>query len=274
MKIVSPLLIMILIILSTTVQAQEQKPGMLLPSEALILMYNAVDQNPDVSRIDNTLPYLERVITTNLSSDEQFYLGEVYFWDFKPKEAEEAYKPFLTEDSKRGRSAWQRTMQIKFRAYDLHEEVETDLKKYRRKFKPIPADRYGLFGQVYNVASLYQGKNEHEKVIQLIEEELSTLNHEGAYRSFQLPAYFIESYKAVGKNEEAIQLLQSAKSRLEQTLADRMKSIPEDDHFFVEHGSVVTGMDNTFTEEIGYQQMNKKFEDLIESLAKAIEVYQ
>lgn len=246
---------------------------MLLPSEALVLMYNAVDHNPDVSRIDNTLPYLERVITTNLSSDEQFYLGEVYFWDFKPKEAEEAYKPFLTENGKRGRSAWQRTMQIKFRAYDLHSEVESDLKKYRKKFKPMPEDRYGLFGQVYNVASLYQGKNEHEKVLQLISDELNTLNHEGAYRSFQLPAYFIESYKAVKKNEEAIQLLQSAKVGLEKTLANRMKSIPEDDYFFVEHGNVVTSMDNAFTENVGYQQMNEKFEALIESLELAIEKY-
>lgn len=273
MKHVSPILTTILIFLTITVHAQEQKPGMLLPSEALVLMYNAVDQNPDVSRIDNTLPYLERVITTNLSPDEQFYLGEVYFWDFKPREAEEAYKPFLDEEGKRGRSAWQRTMQIKFRAYDLHAEVEEDIKKYRDRFKPMPEDRYGLFGQVYNVASLYQGKNDHEKVLYLVTEELNTLNYEGAYTSFQLPAYFIESYKALGKHEEAIELLRSAKAGLEATLEKRMKNIPEDDHFYVQHGKIVTDMDNAFTEKIGYQQMNKKFEDLIKSLSKAIEVY-
>lgn len=259
-----------LIVLVVKAQTNNSK---LLPSEALILMYNAVDLNPDKERIENTRPFQARVITEGLSDDEVFYLGETYFWNFMPKEAEAAYKNFLEEDSPRGRASWQRYLQIQFRAFNQHEFVEEQIKAYREKFKAIPEDRYGMFGQIYNVADRYRKMGEHEKVVQLIKDEWEYLNRNGAYASFQLPAYFIDSFNALGKNKEAIDLLAKAKEGLEKTLQERKAKTPENEFQYVVHSRPVSGMDTIMTEKLSHSQMSEKFEWLITSLSKAIEKY-
>ena len=254
------------ILMSTSVlKSQERK---LLPSEALVLMYNAVDLNPEKQRIENTKPFQSRVITEGLEGDEIFYLGETYFWNFMPKEAAQAYENFLEEDSPRGRASWQRWLQVQFRAFDKHDYVEEKLRDYREKYKPIPKDRYGLFGQVYNLANKYKAAGEHEKVVQLIKDEIEYLDYDGAYASFQLPGIFFGSFAQTGKTQEAVSMIQGAITGLQKTLDSRKANIPEKEFAFVVHSAPVRNMDNVMTEKLSYTQMNEKFEGLIKSISR------
>ncbi len=260
-------LLMTMAVLSDSLQAQTNQ-SKLLPSEALVLMYNAVDLNPGKERIKNTKPFQARVITEGLEGDEIFLLGETYFWNYMPKEADEIYTKFLDEDTDRGRAAWQRHLQVQFRAFDKHDFVEEQIKVYRKKFKPIPEDRSGIFGQVYNLANKYKQAGEHEKVVQLIKDEIDYLNYDGAYSSFQLPGIFFESFIKLGKANEAGQMIKNAVQGLQKTLDARKGKALENDFAYVVHSRPVRIMDNVMTEKLSYQQMTEKFEGLIKSLSR------
>ena len=258
--------ITILTLLSfVTTQAQSDENTKLLPSEALTLMYAAVDANPDGKRIDATKRYQSRVITIGLSDEEQFYLGETYFWNFMPIEAKAAYTPFLTRDDKFGRVAWQRVMQINFAGFKMYDEVEEQLTLFYKRFKVEPDDRSFMVEAVMNLGRKYQGEGNHEKVLQLIDNEYSHLNFEGPYISYILPAIFIESYKALQKTDKAISMLEKAKDGLQETLDNREKEIPEKDNRYAQNYKIEE-MLTAVTEKLGYAQRNEKFERLIESI--------
>lgn len=251
-----------------SLSAYGKQDGKLLPSEALVLMYNEVDLHPEKERIQNTKPFQTRVITEGLSGDELFYLGETYFWNFMPKEAAEAYANFLEENSPRGRAAWQRYLQIQFRAFEKHDLVEQKIKEYQAKYKPIPEDRAGMIGQVWNIAERYRKMGNHEKVVELVNAEIATLDYNGAYSSFQLPGIFFMSYKEAGRIDEAIKMISEAKAGLNKTLEARKSKTPEKDFAYVVHSAPVRGMDTVMTEKLSYQQMTEKFEGLINSLSR------
>jgi|GEM_PF-3143248 len=271
-KLTSLLLAICLVNFAQTSKAQNNQSG-LLPSEALVLMYNAVDLNPNKKRIDNTKPFQSRVITEGLSGDEIFYLGETYFWNFMPKEAAQAYSQFLEEDSPRGRASWQRYLQIQFRAFDQHDLVEEKLSEYRKRFKPTPNDRYGIYGQVINVANLYLKRGEHEKVLELINEELEYMKYDGAYNSLLLPAYFHASYRSLGRVNEAVEALKRAKAGLLETLEKRKQNASNEEFQYVVHSRPVASMETIMTSKLSHTQMNEKFEALIQSISRALELY-
>lgn len=245
-----------------------QQNSKLLPSEALVLMYNAVDLHPEKQRIENTKPFQSRVIIEGLSGDELFYLGETYFWNFMPKEAAEAYANFLDEESPRGRASWQRYLQIQFRAFEKHDFVEQKIQEYRDKYKPMPEDRSGIIGQVWNVAERYRKMGNHEKVVALVNAELASLDYNGAYSSFQLPGIFFDSYRETGKIQEAIKLINDAIAGLKKTVEARKRKTPEKEFRYVTHSAPVRNMETIMTEKLSYTQMTEKFEELIKSLSR------
>lgn len=251
-----------------SLSAHGQQDSKLLPSEALVLMYNAVDLHPEKQRIQNTKPFQARVITEGLSGDELFYLGETYFWNFMPKEAAEAYANFLEEDSPRGRASRQRYLQVQFRAFEKHDLVEQKITEYRAKFKPTPEDRSGMIGQVWNIAERYRKMGNHEKVVELVNAEIASLDYNGAYSSFQLPGIFFMSYKESGRMDDAIKMISETIAGLKKTVEARKSKTPEKDFAYVVHSAPVRGMDTVMTEKLSYQQMTEKFEALIESLSR------
>ncbi len=261
------------VFLSQSIFAQAKSQQMLMPSEALYLTYKAIDNNPTGDRIKNIGHLMPRLITENLKVDELFFLGEMYFWNFKPNEAAAAYKHFLSENGSRGRAAWQRYLQIKFRAYDEHKEVEKLISDYRLKYKAIPEDRYGMFGQVYNQANLYQKKGNYKKVVEMIKDELNSLNYSGAYRSFILPAYFNKSFRELKKTSEAIELLENAIKGLKATLKKRNSKKPGKDIRYAVHTNPVERMHTVMTARLGYAQMTEKFEDLIKQLEDSVQKF-
>jgi hypothetical protein len=267
------MLILCLVALFNIDLIAQNNESKLLPSEALTLMINAVDMHPNKERIDATKPYLSRVITKKLSKKEQFYLGEVYFWNFMPTEGLDVYSKLMNGNDDIARASWQRAMQINFLAFQETDKVEKQLSEFRQKFKPIPEDLTYMFGQVSNIAGKYQKEESYSKVLELIRQELKTINYDGAYKSFQLPAYYFNSYKALGKENEALKLLEDAKLGLEQTLTLRNENVPKNDPDYLIHTSRVKGMETIVTDKLSYIQMNKKFEELISSIEKAINYF-
>ncbi len=262
-----------MLILSGELRAQDNQ-NKLLPSEALTLMIHAAAMNPELKRIDATKPYLSRVITTDLSREEQYILGDIYFWNFMPDESFEMFSKFLDDNNDLARASWQRVLQIRFRAYNEHDKVEGLIKEFREKFKPDPRDRFYVFGQTLNLGRKYAEEVNHERVLSLINEELETLNYEGAYRSFELPGFFFESYEVLGKKKEALTLLKEAKKGLELTLSERKKNLPEKDLDYLPlYATRASGMENIVTDKLSYGQMNGKFEELIDNLSNYIEKY-
>lgn len=251
-------------------KSSEQKPGKLLPSEALALMINAVDSNPQIKRIDNTKPFLPRVITTGLSEKEQFYLGEVYFWNLMPKESLKAYEPLLKNRGNIGRASWKRTMIVLFNGYNKFDQVEAQLKEFREIFKATPEDRVYLFFQVFSVANRYKDLGNHKKVVELINDEINEFDNDGAFLSYRLPIFFIESYKAIGKKQEALKILQTAKDKLTKALENRKKNMPKNDMRFAVHTYAVINMETVVTEKLGYSQLNEKYEKLIKLIDEGI----
>lgn len=264
------LLLMLCFLSSVFTQTNADQYRKLLPSEALALTYSAMNADLTGNRMAIIGHILPRVITENQKGDELFALGDLYFWNFKPKESAEAFEAFMDEDGLRGRSAWQRMLQIKFRAFEKHEEVETLIKAYRKKFKAIPEDRYAMFGQIWNVASRYEKMGEYKKVVQLVEEELASLKYDAAYRSFILPAIFFKSYSELGKINAARKHLEVAAENLKKTLSKRKAAMPEKVLTHVVHSPRVANMLTPYQEKLGYAQENEKFEKLIESLKQSI----
>ena len=133
------LLTLILVLLLPGI-GDAETPGKLLPSEATTLMVMQAMNNPDASRKDVYEHYLPRVITEGLDSDELFYLGEVYFFALMPEEARDAYYPLLNDNSMRARVAWQRVLQIRFRAFQMYDRAARDMVNFRKTFPADPAD--------------------------------------------------------------------------------------------------------------------------------------
>lgn len=248
-----------------------ETPGKLLPSEATTLMVAQAMHNPDASRKDVYEHYLPRVITDDLDLDEQFYLGEVYYFALMPEEARDAYYPLLNDGSMRARVAWQRIIQIRFRAFQMYDRAARDMANFRKAFRADPADRIYLSNQVLNFGNYYAGQGLHEKVVDVVEAELSALDYDGAYASFIHPATFIASYDALGKKQQALAHLRAAHDGLSKTLKARQQEVPENDHIYPLPDERYYFFFTPLNEKLGWKQQNDKFQSLIEDLASAID---
>ncbi len=267
--LLQPLTIFLLV--SLPIVGKSEIPGKLLPSEATILMVTEAMNNPDASRKEVYEDYLPRVITSDLDDDQQFYLGEVYFFALMPEEARDAYYPLLNDGSMRARVAWQRIMQIRFRAFQMYERAARDMVNFRQAFPADPADRDYLSRQVLNFGNYYAEQGRHEKVVNVVEEELAALNYDGAYASFIHPATFIESFIAAGKKQQALTQLRAARDGLSRTLNDRQLDKPEQDHIYPLPDERYYFFFTPLNEKLGWQQQNDKFRHLIEDLDSEIE---
>jgi hypothetical protein len=252
--------------------AKSESPGKLLPSEAITLMVTDAMNNPTFSREDVYQAYLPRVITDDLNEEEQFYLGEVYFFALMPEEARDAYYPLRQGESLVARVAWQRLLQIRVRAFEMHERAATDMVNFRKTFAADPADREYLSRQVLNFGNYYARQGEHEKVVGVVEAELAALNYGGAYASFIHPATFIESYIATGRMQQAIKHLQSAHDGLTETLKVRVSSPPDDDYNYPLPADRYSFFFTPVNEKLGWQQQNDKFLQLIDNIGASLKM--
>ncbi len=255
---------------ATLAQAQETKQD-LLPSEAIALMYYRVDMNPEASRDVTTKPLQPRVITEGLSGDEWFFLGETYFWNLKPNEANAAFAKIMDGNSLASRAAWQRTMIVNINGFQLFDETEKMIEDYRKKFRPIPEDISGAYFGLASLAFVYSKDGKHQKIVDLVKKEIEYLDYSAPYSGFTGPSSNMKSFEAVGQKEQAIQMLKTAIQGLSAALEKRKANVPEKDIKYAEHSDPVYNMLTVMTEKLGYSQMNKKFERMIERLQKAVD---
>ncbi len=259
------------LLLSISIILLAQTDPKLRPSEVYVLMRDAVDNNPREERIAITKPYMSRAIKTDLSDIEQFYLAELHFWNFMPDKAHEIYSKFLTRDDSLGRACWQRVLQIEFVAYEKAEKVERAIEEFRNKFSPQPRDELYMFGQVYNVGNKYAQAGDHQKVLDLVNNELDILDYEWPYKSYLLPVYFFSSYKELGETDLAIKLLKDARAGLQKKLDKRKETVLDNDPDFARHSERVEGMNTIMTTRLSYNQSNEKFEDAISKMNNYIQ---
>lgn len=241
-----------------------------MPSEALTLILWDAMHRPEASRSEVFEPILPRVVVDDLDKQELFFLGEIYFFALMPEEARDAYYLLRNGQSMRARVAWQRLLQIRFRAFGMHERVAREMIRFREMFPPDPADRTYLSTQVLNFGRLYAGEAEHDKVVEAVEAELEALDYGGAYMSWLLPSVFIDSYAAEGKRQQALDHLRRARAGLTARLEKRLENPPENDQHYLLPARNYAFFFTPVTEKLGWEQENDKFRELVGRLDAAI----
>lgn len=198
----------------------------LQPTEVVYYSLKAMAANPTARRIPTIKQYFDRLNTENLSEDQNFALGEVYFLNLKPAESLAQYEMFMDGNDLRARIAWQKAMQIHHNAYDRVEKVEGMIEDYWKKFPPEPEDIWHTDWQIKNLATRYAKDGDHQKVVDIISKEVKRLPTNAPYRSHRLPATFMASFKAIGKEDEAKAMLRKSVVAMRQGLADLIAAQP------------------------------------------------
>lgn len=225
----------VLIIVFSFVSSSANEPkaeGMLLPTDVLYLSFKSMAENPTMGRKNQVGAYFGRVQTENLDEVQKFALAEVYYVNLKPTEALTAFEPFMDGDDLRARIAWQRVMQIRFRAYNEPERVEEMVNEYRAKFEPNRIDVWGVEGQIVNIAGKYQRAGNYQKVVDLIREELARLPHNTPYMVFRAPGQFMKSFQETGNIELAEKMITEIHNDLKNVAANYIKTHPEGSMFY------------------------------------------
>lgn len=214
------------LLLSLQATAQDDNAP-LKPTEVVYFSLKAMAQNPTADRIATINRFFERMDVTSLSGDQQFALGEVYFLNFKPRESLEQYEKFMDGNGLRARIAWQKAMQIQFRAFNRHDLVEEMIEQYWQRFPPIPQDIWHADWQIANLARKYQDDGEHQKVVDIILREINRLPRSAPYRSFRLPRIFMRSFVETGQDKEANMLIRDIVADMRDQLAAEVQKKPE-----------------------------------------------
>jgi hypothetical protein len=195
-----------------TASSRAQEPS-LLPTDALHQIHVELSGQPGKQK-EIAMRYLPKVKTTDLSRDEQFALGEVYFVALMPKEARDAFAPFTGGRDMQARIARQRILWMTMAADRKYDGIEPMLVDYRRRFKPVAADTRHLSGAVFGIAEHYQSIGDHERAVKLVLEEVESLPGDAPYHSLRLPAQLFTSFEKTGRAETATRLLDKARATL------------------------------------------------------------
>lgn len=188
------------------------------PTEVLYLSLKAMAENPGAGRLETVSRFFQRIKTEELSADQEFARAEVSFVNLRPGEALYQFESFMDGSGLRSRIAWQKSMQIHFRAYQKHDLVEQLVEDYWQKFTPDPADIWHADLQITNLANKYMREGNHAKVVAIIVKEIERLPRNAPYRSFRLPVLFMGSFVAEGKREQAVQLIRDIRADMQRQL--------------------------------------------------------
>ena len=193
-----------------TAQSASKDEPTLLPTEALHKIFEEMKGQGSKQK-EIAAKFLAQVKTADLSADEQFALAEVYFAAIMPKEAKAAYQKFASGNDLKARLAWQRVLWITMASEQIYDSVENQLGPYRAKFPAVKDDLFHLQSAVFGVADKYREQGNHEKAVKLVTEEIKSLPGDAPYYSYALAATFFDSFKKVGQEEAAIQMLEKAR---------------------------------------------------------------
>ncbi len=246
--------ITIIFALTTNIIKADEPPaeGMLPPTDILYLSFKSMAENPTMGRIEQVGKYYGRVTTENLNEAEKFALGEVHFINLKPNEALASFEPFMGGDDLRARIAWQRVMQIRFRAFNETDRVEKMIEEYKQKFEPNGMDVWDIDRQILNIATKYQKAGEYQKVVNLITNAIERLSGNAPYMTYRMPAQFMKSFEETGNVELAEKMMLDVQNKLKNVVAAYVKENPEG-HVFYKAADYVPGREYRMEEGLlGY----------------------
>ena len=215
--------------------------GTVLPSQAkadLQKTLNEKRQNQEVStseeymaaRKELALAALDNLKTLKLSGAEMYDHAELLAWAERSDEAAQVYHEVAEGQDIHAREASKKLMSIEVPdVKDAPEKFEAMVKDYRRKFSPSPDDLFGLYSQVAYLHRYYSDEGDYDKAIQVVMEEIDTLNTDSPYFSFRLLGSVYETFMKAGKKDEIINLLTKKKAEMDSIVADRGQNIPEDE---------------------------------------------
>ncbi len=214
-QLLAALLPIAMFVLQPAAIVKAQEDTLLKPTEVLYLSLKAMEDNPGAGRLETVSRFFERIDTNELGPAEEFARAEVSFVNLRPGESLYQFESFMDGNDFRARIAWQKSMQIQFRGYRRPELVEEMLVEYRERFQPDPTDVWDAWLQVANFASKYRDEGQHDKVVDIILEEIDRLPRNAPYRSFRLPVTFFGSFAAEGKADQALTLIREIRAEMQ-----------------------------------------------------------
>lgn len=200
----------------------------LRPSEAVTLMVQAMQTQPDAQRTSLTRPIIERMTSEDLSDTELFFKGEAHFLNFEPEPARDAYWELRDRSDNIGRVSAQRLMTIRVNAFGMIDEVlENDLPRYRERFGVRPYDRYGVTYAVSRAARQLADRGEPDRALDIVADEVHRHDRfDAPYMAYELPAQFMELAARQGRAEEFHRLLAWVTDGLEAARANEPRPGP------------------------------------------------
>ena len=209
------------LLLAVAGAAVAQEPASIAPTAALHMMIDEMLAKPQQPQLESTTKFFPLARRDMTEPQEVFALAEGYFLTFVPDSAYPLFEQFKDDGGELGRLAWQRMLQMQFRAYDSYEHTETMLAEFYRRYPPARHD--GAYGAtaVGNIAGRYASLGQHERAVDFIVGEVERLPTNAGYSGFLLPGRFYASFAATGRTQLAKDLTQRALDGLRAYVAER-----------------------------------------------------
>jgi len=236
-------LIVLMSILLITTSACKSGPdeGKTLPSEVMTKIRKELSERRKTEDLKTYELYAaarkeiaekesEDIRQKDLPNDETLKLAEIMTWLDKKDEAVKLYKKLYKGDDSQAREAGKRLIDLTIpEVKDDPAGYEDLIVEYRKKFSPSPEDSFGLYSPVAVLSRYYNEKEDKEKAIRVIKDEIDTLSTEAPYFSYRLLGGRYQSYLDLERKEEIVGLLNEYKSKFEDIIAERNKNIPADE---------------------------------------------
>jgi len=103
-------------------------------------------------------------------------------------------------------------------------ELEKKLYEFRKQFKPTPIFRQHLYFETLKLAEFYVFSEDHENVVRIVMDEISTLPFDAPYPSFFLLQYFTNSFLKIYSKAEFCEILDGIKNGLEKNMVSLQKN--------------------------------------------------
>jgi len=103
-------------------------------------------------------------------------------------------------------------------------ELEKKISEFRKQFKPAPDYRQHLYFETLKLAEFYLSSEDHENVVKVVMDEISTLPFDAPYPSFFLLQYFTNSFLKIYSKAEFCEILDGIKNGLEKNMVSLQKN--------------------------------------------------
>lgn len=173
------------------------------------------------------LELMPQVQTEGLEPAEKLAWADYLGLAGKPEEALALYRALKDGADASAREAHKNYLNGLTEKLDVNlATAETELAAYRSRYKPDPADSFGLYSQVVAIGRHYMEKGENEKAIATYEAEIAWLTLDAPYFSFSLVGGPKDAWMALGRKQEAVARIDAMVAKMQAIVDEREKNIP------------------------------------------------